>query len=101
MKARLFATLLGAFVRTDRSGGFLAAHGEERTAAEGEFLFRIGDARYPFSATAEELGLRVDVLSPKPDVATLVEALAEFAAARRAQGDPPPSASRKKKATRR
>ena len=32
-------------------------------------------------ATADELGLRVDVLSPKPDVATLVEALAEFAAA--------------------
>jgi len=26
----------------------LAEHGEERTAAEGEFLFRIGDARYPF-----------------------------------------------------
>jgi thioredoxin reductase (NADPH) len=25
----------------------LAARGEERTAAEGEFLFRIGDARYP------------------------------------------------------
>jgi uroporphyrinogen III methyltransferase/synthase len=52
-------------------------------------------------ATAEELGLRVDVLSPKPDVATLVEALAEFAAARRAEGEPPPSAARKKKATRR
>ena len=33
-------------------------------------------------ATAEELGLRVDVMSPKPDVATLVEALAEYAAAR-------------------
>jgi uroporphyrinogen III methyltransferase/synthase len=52
-------------------------------------------------ATAEELGLRVDVLSPKPDVATLVEALAEFAAARRAEGEPPPSAARKKKAARR
>ena len=26
----------------------LAELGEERTAAEGEFLFRIGDARYPF-----------------------------------------------------
>ena len=25
----------------------LAAVGEERTAAEGEFLFRIGDPRYP------------------------------------------------------
>ena len=49
-------------------------------------------------ATAEELGLRVDVLSPKPDVATLVEALAEFAAARRADGEAPPSATRKKKA---
>jgi uroporphyrinogen III methyltransferase/synthase len=52
-------------------------------------------------ATAEELGLRVDVLSPKPEVATLVEALAEFAAARRAAGDGPPSAARKKKAARR
>jgi uroporphyrinogen III methyltransferase/synthase len=51
-------------------------------------------------ATAEELGLRVDVLSPKPDVATLVEALAEFAAERRAAGEAPPSASRKKKAAR-
>jgi uroporphyrinogen III methyltransferase/synthase len=49
-------------------------------------------------ATVEELGLRVDVLSPKPDVATLVEALAELAAARRADGTPPPSATRKKKA---
>jgi uroporphyrinogen III methyltransferase/synthase len=52
-------------------------------------------------ATAEELGLRVDVLSPKPDVATLVEALADFAAARRADGEAPPSASRKKKAAKR
>jgi len=52
-------------------------------------------------ATAEELGLRVDVLSPRPDVATLVEALAEFAAARRAEGEPPPSASRKRKAAKR
>jgi uroporphyrinogen III methyltransferase/synthase len=48
-------------------------------------------------AAAEELGLRVDVLSPKPDVATLVEALAEYAAARRADGEAPPSASRKRK----
>jgi len=46
---------------------------------------------------AQELGLRVDVLSPKPDVATLVEALAEHAAARRAEGVPLPSAARKKK----
>ncbi|MCW2573225.1 MAG: uroporphyrinogen-III synthase/uroporphyrinogen-III C-methyltransferase [Frankiales bacterium] len=52
-------------------------------------------------AAAEELGLRVDVLSPKPDVATLVEALADFAAARRAGGEAPPSASRKKKAAKR
>ena len=52
-------------------------------------------------ATAEELGLRVDVLSPKPDVATLVEALAEFAAARKANGEGPPSAARKKKAAKR
>jgi uroporphyrinogen III methyltransferase/synthase len=51
-------------------------------------------------ATAEELGLRVDVLASKPDVATLVEALAEFAAARRADGEAPPSATRKKKAAR-
>jgi thioredoxin reductase (NADPH) len=31
----------------------LAARGEERTAAEGEFLFRIGDARYPFIVVLE------------------------------------------------
>src|SRR4051795_11341235 len=31
----------------------LAARGEERTAAEGEFLFRIGDTRYPFIAVLE------------------------------------------------
>jgi thioredoxin reductase (NADPH) len=31
----------------------LAAHGEERTAAEGEFLFRIGDARYPLIVILE------------------------------------------------
>jgi uroporphyrinogen III methyltransferase/synthase len=52
-------------------------------------------------ATAEELGLRVDVLSPRPDVATLVEALAEHAAARRAEGDGPPSSMRKRKAVKR
>jgi len=33
--------------------------------------------------TAEEHGLRVDVLSPKPDVEELVDALADFGAARR------------------
>src|SRR3954449_13614639 len=31
----------------------LAAVGEERTAAKGEFLFRIGDARYPFIVVLE------------------------------------------------
>jgi thioredoxin reductase (NADPH) len=31
----------------------LAARGEERTAAEGDFLFRIGDAHYPFIAVLE------------------------------------------------
>ncbi len=31
----------------------LRARGEERTAAEGEYLFRIGDARYPFIAVLE------------------------------------------------
>src|SRR5204862_2913243 len=31
----------------------LAARGEERTAAEGDFLFRIGDTRYPFIAVLE------------------------------------------------
>ena len=33
--------------------------------------------------TAEEHGLRVDVLAPKPDVEVLVDALADFGAARR------------------
>jgi uroporphyrinogen III methyltransferase/synthase len=46
-------------------------------------------------ATADELGLRVDVLSPKPDVATLVEALAEHAAGRK--GEPLPSAAHRRK----
>jgi hypothetical protein len=41
------------------------------------------------------------VLAPKPDVAILVEALAEFAAARRAEGEARPSATRKKKAAKR
>jgi hypothetical protein len=31
----------------------LAARGEERTAGEGEFLFRIGDARYPLIVVLE------------------------------------------------
>src|SRR3954449_7354716 len=31
----------------------LAQHGEERTAAEGDTLFRIGDERYPFIAILE------------------------------------------------
>ncbi|TNM36287.1 bifunctional uroporphyrinogen-III C-methyltransferase/uroporphyrinogen-III synthase [Nocardioides albidus] len=57
--------------------------------------------------TAEEHGLRVDVLAPKPDVELLVEALADFGASRRAAlleaGEPvtkpsdrKPSARRKK-----
>jgi uroporphyrinogen III methyltransferase/synthase len=33
--------------------------------------------------TAEEHGLRVDVLAPTPDVEVLVDALADFGAARR------------------
>jgi uroporphyrinogen III methyltransferase/synthase len=59
--------------------------------------------------TAEEHGLRVDVLSPKPDVEVLVDALADFGAARRAAmveagqpvtkpSDRKPSARRKAKA---
>jgi uroporphyrinogen III methyltransferase/synthase len=55
-------------------------------------------------ATALELGLRVDVLSPQPDVATLVEALAAFAAERRAAALPDvaplPSAAHRRKAAR-
>jgi uroporphyrinogen III methyltransferase/synthase len=49
-------------------------------------------------ATAEELGLRVDVLAAKPDVATLVEGLAEFALQLRAAGELPPAAKRRKAA---
>jgi uroporphyrinogen III methyltransferase/synthase len=49
--------------------------------------------------TAEELGLRVDVLSAKPDVLTLVEGLAEHALAMRAAGELPPSMRRRKKPT--
>jgi uroporphyrinogen III methyltransferase/synthase len=45
-------------------------------------------------AAAEELGLRVDVVAPKPDVASLVEALAAHAAQR--AGDLPSAARRRK-----
>jgi thioredoxin reductase (NADPH) len=38
----------------------LAQHGEERTAAEGEELFRIGDATYPFIAILEGEALVLD-----------------------------------------
>jgi uroporphyrinogen III methyltransferase/synthase len=41
------------------------------------------------AATARELGLRVDVESPEPSVAALVEALAGFARERRATEDTP------------
>ncbi|MGI8537536.1 MAG: uroporphyrinogen-III synthase [Mycobacteriales bacterium] len=51
-------------------------------------------------ATARELGLRVDVLSPKPDVSTLVEALATFAAERRRTTDALPSAAHRRKVAR-
>ena len=46
--------------------------------------------------TAEELGLRVDVVAAKPDVASLVEALAEHALTVRAAGELPSAARRKK-----
>ena len=47
-------------------------------------------------ATAQEHGLRVDVLAAKPDVASLVEGLAEFALQLRADGELPPSQRRRK-----
>ena len=47
-------------------------------------------------ATAEELGLRVDVLAAKPDVVALVEGLADYALALRAAGELPPSARRRR-----
>ncbi len=40
-------------ILTDGHLELLAERGEERTAAEGEFLFRIGDTRYPFIAVLE------------------------------------------------
>ena len=52
------------------------------------------------AATATELGLRVDVESPKPDVATLVEALAAFAVERRKATDALPSAAWRRKQAR-
>ncbi|HEX8779588.1 MAG TPA: uroporphyrinogen-III synthase, partial [Nocardioides sp.] len=55
--------------------------------------------------TAEEHGLRVDVMSPKPDVLELVDALADFGAARRLSmldaGDPVTKPSERKPAARR
>ena len=54
--------------------------------------------------TADELGLRVDVQAPVPDVATLVAALAAFAAERRAAALPDvvplPSAAHRRKLAR-
>ena len=50
--------------------------------------------------TAVELGLRVDVLAPRPDVATLVDALAAFAVERRATTDALPSAAFRRKQAR-
>ncbi|MCU1586707.1 MAG: hypothetical protein JWN31_200 [Frankiales bacterium] len=47
-------------------------------------------------ATAEELGLRVDVVAGKPDVLALVEALADHALTLRAAGELPPAARRRK-----
>ena len=55
--------------------------------------------------TAEEHGLRVDVMAPKPDVEVLVESLADFGAARRLAmveaGQPVAKPSERKPATRR
>jgi uroporphyrinogen III methyltransferase / synthase len=54
--------------------------------------------------TAEEHGLRVDVLAPKPDIDALVDALADFGAARRAEmieaGQPVTKPSERKPSTR-
>ena len=55
-------------------------------------------------ATARELGLRVDVLAPRPDIASLVDALAAFALERRAAALPAvaplPSAAHRRKVAR-
>jgi len=55
--------------------------------------------------TAEEHGLRVDVLPPQPDVELLVEALADFGASRRLSmieaGQPVAKPSERKPASRR
>ena len=55
--------------------------------------------------TAEEHGLRVDVMAPKPDVEVLVESLADFGAARRLSmieaGQPVAKPSERKPASRR
>jgi uroporphyrinogen III methyltransferase/synthase len=54
--------------------------------------------------TAEEHGLRVDVMAPKPDVEQLVDALADFGAARRDElleaGQPVTKPSERKPASR-
>ena len=54
------------------------------------------------AATAEELGLRVDVTAAKPSASLLAEALAEFGRSRREADDvlPPGKANRAKAATR-
>ena len=54
------------------------------------------------AATADELGLRVDVTAPKPSAALLAEALADFGRARRDADDvlPPGKANRVKAASR-
>lgn len=50
--------------------------------------------------TAQELGLRVDVLAERPDIVTLVDALADHALARRAAGLELPGAARRKRVAR-
>jgi uroporphyrinogen III methyltransferase/synthase len=47
-------------------------------------------------ATAEELGLRVDVLASQPDIVSLVEGLAAHALVLRAAGELPPATKRRK-----
>jgi uroporphyrinogen III methyltransferase/synthase len=52
------------------------------------------------AATAEELGLRVDVTAAKPSASLLAEALAEFGRTRRESDDPlPPGKANRAKAT--